>query len=72
MKFGQEALIKIGRLFSGRDRQHDTAEIADIIGCDEEDIWNALSEARAAYRVHKAWHRDYERSVRELRREARG
>lgn len=51
MTFGQEALIKIGQLFSGRDRQHDTAEIAEIIGCDEEDIWNALSDARAAYRA---------------------
>lgn len=65
MTFGQEALIKIGQLFSGRDGQHDTAEIAKVIGCDEEDIWNALSEARAAYRVHKAWHRDHQQSVRD-------
>ncbi|GAA4180400.1 hypothetical protein [Shinella granuli] len=65
MTFGQEALIKIGQLFNGRDRQHDTAEIAKIMGCDEQDIWNALSDARAAYRVHKTWHREHQRSVRD-------
>lgn len=64
MTFGQEALIKIGQLFSGRDRQNDTAEIAAIMGCDEEDIWNALSDARAAYKAHKDWHRDYQKAVR--------
>lgn len=65
MTFGQEALIKIGQLFNGRDRHHDTAEIAEIMGCDEEDIWNAMSEARAAYRAHKAWHREHQQSVRD-------
>ncbi|KNY13110.1 hypothetical protein AKG11_31050 [Shinella sp. SUS2] len=64
MTFGQEALIKIGQLFSGRDRQHDTAEIADIMGCKEADIYNALSEHRSAYRAHKAWHREHQSAVR--------
>lgn len=41
MTFGQEALIKIGQLFLGRDGQHDTAEIAQIMGCTEGEIYNA-------------------------------
>lgn len=65
MTFGQEALIKIGQLFNGRDGQHDTAEIAQIMGCAEGEIYNALSEARAAYRAHKAWHREHQQAVRD-------
>lgn len=65
MTFGREALIKIGQMFSGRDGQHDTAEIAEIMECDEQDIYNALSDARAAYLAHKTWHREHQRSVRE-------
>ncbi len=64
MTFGQEALIKIGQLFNGRDRQHDTFDIAQIMGCTEGEIYNALSDARAAYKAHKAWHKEYQQSVR--------
>lgn len=65
MTFGQESLIKIGQLFSGRDAQHDTAEIAQIMECTEGEIYNALTAAREAYRVHKTWHREHQRSVRD-------
>jgi hypothetical protein len=64
MTFGQEALIKIGQLFLGRDAQHDTAEIAQIMGCTEGEIYNALTAARATYEAHKAWHREHQQSVR--------
>lgn len=64
MTFGQEALIKIGQLFLGRDAQHDTAEISQIMGCTEGEIYNALTAARATYEAHKAWHREYQQSVR--------
>lgn len=65
MTFGQESLIKMGQLFLGRDSQHDTAEIAQIMGCTEGEIYNALTAARAAYKAHKAWHREYQQSVRD-------
>lgn len=65
MKFGQEALIKIGQLFLGRDAQHDTAEIAEIMGCTEGEVYNALSDARAAYIAHKTWHREHQQAVRD-------
>ena len=65
MKFGQEALIKIGQLFGDRDEQHDTAEIAEVMECTEAEIYNALSDARAAYKAHKAWHREHQQSVRD-------
>ena len=64
MTFGQEALIKIGQLFLGRDSQHDTAEIAQIMGCTEGEIYNALTAARAAYEAHKDWHREHQQAVR--------
>ena len=65
MTFGQEALIKNGQLFLARDSQHDTAEIAQIMGCTEGEIYNALTAAREAYRAHKAWHKEYQQSVRD-------
>ncbi|MBN9028886.1 MAG: hypothetical protein BGO05_18590 [Rhizobiales bacterium 63-7] len=64
MTFSDRDLIKIGRLFNGRDGEHDTAEIAEIIGCDEEDIYNALNAARDAYRKYNRWHREHQQSVR--------
>lgn len=70
MTFTPSQLIKIGRLFSGRDSQHDTKEIADIIGCDEEDVYNALSEARAAYRNELAYRRDWQQEYRDKARAA--
>lgn len=65
MTFGQESLIKIGQLFLGRDGQHDTAEIAQIMGCTEGEIYNALTAARATYEAHKAWHMEHQQSVRD-------
>jgi len=58
-------LIKIGQLFGGRDAQHDTAEIAQIMGCTEGEIYNALTAARATYEAHKAWHKEHQQSVRD-------
>ena len=71
MTFTDRDLIKIGRLFSGRDGKHDTAEIAEIMGCTEAEIYNALSDARAAYQEYNGWHRDHQQSVRDKARAAR-
>ncbi|MGQ3215766.1 MAG: hypothetical protein ACT6U0_27135 [Shinella sp.] len=70
MTFTSSQLIKIGRLFSRRDRQHDTVDIAKEMECTEQDIYNALSEARAAYRADLAWHRDWQQSYRDKARAA--
>jgi len=53
MTFSTKQLIKIGRLFCGRDElaRKDTFDIAKEMLYDEEDIYNALSRAREAYRA---------------------
>lgn len=64
MTFTPWQLIKIGRLFSGRDSQHDTAEIAKRMACTEAEIYNALSDARAAYRNELAYRREWQQDYR--------
>lgn len=70
MTFTNSELLKIGRLFSGRDGEHDTIEIAQIMGRSEGEIYSALSDARDAYREFNGWHREHQQSVRDKARAA--
>jgi hypothetical protein len=49
MTFTPSQLIRIGRLFVAH--QLDTDMIKSVMRCDEQDIYNALTEARRVYRV---------------------
>lgn len=51
MTFTPSQLIKIGRLFCDESHPRDTTQIASIMGCKDWDIYNALSDAREAYRT---------------------
>lgn len=51
MTFTPSQLIKIGRLFCDEAHPRDTTQIALIMGCKDWDIYNALSDAREAYRA---------------------
>lgn len=70
MTFTPCQLIKIGRLFCGRDSQHDTIEIAAEMECTEAEIYNALSAARAAYRNELAYRREWQQEYRDKARAA--
>jgi len=51
MTFSTKQLIKIGHMFIGACK-HDTIDLAEKMNCDEADIYNALTAARAAYRKY--------------------
>jgi len=72
MTFSTKQLIKIGRLFYGRDdlARKDTFDISKEMICDEEDIYNALSRAREAYRADLAHHRGLMQVYRDRQRVA--